>query len=747
MSGFGSNATNAPAFGIGSAGFDRAAPVFDRVDDASEPFGRVESTQQCFARNGKAATWSKWTPPKPPSRSLFQSSPSVFYSSAGGSKPYTPLFGDPVPQQSGSLFGSSRSSRANQTTGGFSFGRSAAPTTSSNSIFGGDVDSNGVFGTGRSGSAFGFGSSTAKPPLAPSSNPFATPTSNPFTKATTNPFATKPANVFTGSTTEDKTFGGINEFSFGGSTTTQFGSSTKNLFAVKNVPANPFAMKPSSTVNPFSAKVAPHSTVNPFATKPSSTANPFAAKVAPSSTVNPFAAKVAPNAALSSFPLPTPSASSTDSFAKPGSAWSTTASGMSFRSASMKFKSGLRTPSTPKASPWNLGTQQLKSVEQTQPEPFPHFDWSCKETTQSSAECSLNVSPSEAASSSPSTTASSSVISTAATSTALVASPDRNPYGSGSFGAGLLEQKVKTAIANPPSSTELKMFGARTSSVSSSSVPHLQSPSARFAARLGLARQPLQALPMRPVQPRFPSCKRPMVPSPVRAKLPQADVFRFSSSFSRLAVSKKSSRIRVEPSTMPMNAPTRSSRKANSDDADDEEAQTPVVSDVKSDDASSSHSKGAKVGDHDDEGSPSPACPVLLNEEYFTEPAVSDMQQLTDEELASVENFVIGRRRYGKISFVGATDVRGLQLDNLVTFSDGKVVVYPGDDAKPEVGSAFNKPAVVNLHGISAEVNESHEDFLKRLETHTQALGATFLGYDENSQAGNGVWSFRVEHF
>jgi len=47
----------------------------------------------------------------------------------------------------------------------------------------------------------------------------------------------------------------------------------------------------------------------------------------------------------------------------------------------------------------------------------------------------------------------------------------------------------------------------------------------------------------------------------------------------------------------------------------------------------------------------------------------------------------------------------------------------------------------VDLRGISSEENESHHEFLKRLESHTQALGATFLGYDA------GVWSFRVEHF
>ncbi|KAG6962874.1 hypothetical protein JG687_00006883 [Phytophthora cactorum] len=149
--------------------------------------------------------------------------------------------------------------------------------------------------------------------------------------------------------------------------------------------------------------------------------------------------------------------------------------------------------------------------------------------------------------------------------------------------------------------------------------------------------------------------------------------------------------------------------------------------------------------DPDDEGnsdSPSPVCPVLLNQEYFTKPSLSELQQLAEEELSRVENFVIGRWGCGKITFIGAVDIRGLVLDELVNFSKREVEVYPDDSAKPAIGSELNKPAIVELQGVSAEDNESHEDFLKRLKSHTETMGATFLGYENG-----GVWSFRVEHF
>ncbi|KAL3657856.1 hypothetical protein V7S43_017234 [Phytophthora oleae] len=704
-----------PPVGCGSFS-DNAAPPpmsYDTsgsrlwIEDASEPFGRMENTSKCFARNGERPSTSKWTPPKPPSRPLFQS---VFHSNA---RETVPLFGR---QQPKSLFGIS-ASQSTANGGGFAFGCSApkpdavfdasagAGKSKSTSLFGASSrvdpgfeetrtvfgnksrDSGGstcgadrtVFGLGSSsgssvdpghtvlGSAsrysdidpgFGAGSNFAKPPL---------PTSNPFAKSKK-----------------------------------QIGILSSNPFARTSATS-------SSNVNPFkvtfAARVSANESVNPFS------------NVSSELPSNPFTAKKTPNALTNRQTL---SGYDKNLFAVPGSAWLIGQKSVGTAgSASMKFKSGLRPAVNLEASPWRTNSQQQQTVAST---PLPSFEWagSGKKTapTQQSTETTFQASSSEAKSNA--FTSPSSPPAKSSPTEALVASPDSDPYGSGSFGAGIVEQTVKTAIANPPSSVELKVLGGRPEPAL---VPR-QQPSARFASRLGLARQPLQVVPMRPV-PRFPSRKLRAAPSIARSQLPQADPFCFSSSFSRLAISKKILRIRVDASS-----------------------KIPEPAVAEPDDESDLAGEGSvEDKETDDRVSPSPACPVLLNKEYSTEPSMGELQQLSDDELSCVENFVISRRGCGKIAFVGATDVRGLQLDELVTFTDREVVVYPDDSEKPAVGSGLNKPAIVNLCGISAEENESHENFLKRLEGHTQTLGATFLGYEDSKTGSSGVWRFRVEHF
>ncbi|KAK1928860.1 Nuclear pore complex protein NUP98A [Phytophthora citrophthora] len=691
-----------PPVGCGSFGVNVAPPPMNTstsrcrlwMENASEPFGRVENTSKCFARNGERPTTSKWTPPKPPSHSPFQS---VFHSNT------VPLFGHSAEQKPKSLCGSS---------GGFAFGCGApepdavvdasAGKSETMSLFGtcskvgsGFGEPRTVFGSksreaggftggesrtafglnslsasnkdpGRTvfgnasrcneiGTGFGVGSTFAKPPLMPTSNPFAKSTQQ-LRTSSSNPFA--------------------------------------RTSVISSSNANPFEAQSST----FAVRVSANESVNPFAKPSGLPSNPFTEKKTPNVSVN----------------RQNSSGSDKNLFAVPGSAWLTGQKSVGAAgSASLKFKSGLRPAFSIEASPWRTSTQQQQPVSSA---PLLSFDWAVdsrktasmhqSHETTSEASCIEAKNNSVRSSSSPANAA----------PEALVASPDSDPYGSGSFGAGLVEQKIKTAIDNPPSSVELKVLGGR----SEPALIPRQQPSAKFASRLGLARQPLQVVPMRPVS-RFPSHKRRTAPSTARSHLPQADPFCFSSSFSRLAISKKALRIKASGVPKPVVAVSGESDSSGEGSVADKEAD-------------------AKV-------SPSPFCPVLRNKEYSTEPSMNELQQLSDDELSCVENFVISRRDCGKIAFVGATDVRGLQLDELVNFSDGEIVVYPDDNEKPAVGIGLNKPAIVDLCGISAEENESHENFLKRLELHTQKLGAIFLGYEDSKTGTSGVWKFRVEHF
>ncbi len=57
--------------------------------------------------------------------------------------------------------------------------------------------------------------------------------------------------------------------------------------------------------------------------------------------------------------------------------------------------------------------------------------------------------------------------------------------------------------------------------------------------------------------------------------------------------------------------------------------------------------------------------------------------------LATVEDFTVGRRGMGFVTWRGPTDVRGLDLDAIVRFGPKEVNVYMDDSKKPPLGEVF----------------------------------------------------------
>ncbi|KAF4323292.1 hypothetical protein BBO99_00002254 [Phytophthora kernoviae] len=139
-----------------------------------------------------------------------------------------------------------------------------------------------------------------------------------------------------------------------------------------------------------------------------------------------------------------------------------------------------------------------------------------------------------------------------------------------------------------------------------------------------------------------------------------------------------------------------------------------------------------------------PSCPVLKNEDYFTIPSYERLQAMTDHELSQVEKFTVGCRGLGAVEWIGKTDVRDLDIDELVLFEKKEVIVYKDDDKKHELGMGLNKPAIVELLGIFPPRKSTSPDKYKdRVKQRTQDIGATFLDYSPDK----GIWRFRVEHF
>jgi len=127
-----------------------------------------------------------------------------------------------------------------------------------------------------------------------------------------------------------------------------------------------------------------------------------------------------------------------------------------------------------------------------------------------------------------------------------------------------------------------------------------------------------------------------------------------------------------------------------------------------------------------------------------------DLDLLSPEELACVEELAIERPDVGRIQFHGITDCSGLDFDTLVRLEIGEVLVYPDSLSKPPVGEGLNKPAAVELYqcwppsgSMLGKDGKSQDKYKNKIKKMTEDKGAEFVGYDCNT----GIWKFCVKHF
>jgi hypothetical protein len=139
-------------------------------------------------------------------------------------------------------------------------------------------------------------------------------------------------------------------------------------------------------------------------------------------------------------------------------------------------------------------------------------------------------------------------------------------------------------------------------------------------------------------------------------------------------------------------------------------------------------------------------CPVLTKEGYFTRPDLRILQAMSPPELASVPNFTVYVPNIGSITWQQRTDVRGLDLDLLVTIEHKAVTVYPEGTFKPAEGTGLNKTAEVTLYNIFPKRNASQSkqlNFVNKLRMSNDSSDATFESYDLDT----GTWVFSTTHF
>lgn len=145
--------------------------------------------------------------------------------------------------------------------------------------------------------------------------------------------------------------------------------------------------------------------------------------------------------------------------------------------------------------------------------------------------------------------------------------------------------------------------------------------------------------------------------------------------------------------------------------------------------------------------------PTLTNQEYFTSPSLHDLATLSrarPSALETVENFTVGRRNHGKVRWLDATDVRGLDLDAIVKFDKDSVSVYlTGGVSKPPQGKGLNKRAEVTIYNVhkrdkTTGLIETDPQKIKKFQRKLEAKQDTrFVSYNPSG----GVWVFEVDHF
>jgi hypothetical protein len=99
---------------------------------------------------------------------------------------------------------------------------------------------------------------------------------------------------------------------------------------------------------------------------------------------------------------------------------------------------------------------------------------------------------------------------------------------------------------------------------------------------------------------------------------------------------------------------------------------------------------------------------------------------MSDDEIENVNNFTI-YNNYGSILFPGKTNLKNLNLDEIIDISDRNVTVYKFSENKHKIGFGLNKESIITLNNIN--FNENKEFYLKKIKL----IGGRFVKFNDES--------------
>ena len=141
---------------------------------------------------------------------------------------------------------------------------------------------------------------------------------------------------------------------------------------------------------------------------------------------------------------------------------------------------------------------------------------------------------------------------------------------------------------------------------------------------------------------------------------------------------------------------------------------------------------------------PSNNPPRLVREGYYCQPALEELLQCTDKDLATMDRFIIGRRGVGEIRFLYPVDIRGIDLGKCVEIQKGKIFLRGPESLYP--GKGLNQPAILIFKGGSKRLFGSkytRRTIKSRLRDACERAGAMLLHIDEDL----GEWMVKVDSF
>jgi nuclear pore complex protein Nup98-Nup96 len=143
--------------------------------------------------------------------------------------------------------------------------------------------------------------------------------------------------------------------------------------------------------------------------------------------------------------------------------------------------------------------------------------------------------------------------------------------------------------------------------------------------------------------------------------------------------------------------------------------------------------------------------PKLTKPGYEVSPSIEDMKRMSEADLATVAAFSVRRTGVGMVEWEGAVDIRGADLDSIISIEPKAVEVYSVEEeqgTKPAIGSKLNRPAIITCYNVFPQAgrNASEEQrnrYAQKVAMRTTNMGAELVDYNKNS----GVWKIRVQHF